>query len=351
MKSHHLADLNRSRAFLSLLVTLPLLAACASTSGTTGSSLSMTALNSGAVPIPFQERSIPTVSAEPYFKVADAGLQLEGPSFDRSGNLLFVDTFGGRVLKLSPNKTLSTVVTLPKFGPAGIAVHKSGKIYVAGLGDYATTGGSIVSVDPDGSNVQVIVPESAGYHPDDIVFDAEGGFYFTDASGDTARPTGSIFYVSPDHKTTTAVFPNMALPNGIALSRNGGLLWADEFGTGKIHRIFLSKPGTIAPWGTTTPYQMIGSAPDSLRTDSDGNVYVALYGQGRILVFNDNGIPIGQILIPGRETGHNLISTSLAFAPGTNDIYLVSGDGDGGKGSWIWRAKGFSKGTNLYSHQ
>ena len=42
----------------------------------------------------------------------------------------------------------------------------------------------------------------------------------------------------------------------------------------------------------------------------------AIYGRGRVLAFNSNGIPIGQVLLPGREAGHNLRSTSLAIRPG-----------------------------------
>lgn len=48
-----------------------------------------------------------------------------------------------------------------------------------------------------------------------------------------------------------------------------------------------------------------------MRVDGKGNVYVAIYGQGRVLVFNNKGIPIGQILLPEREKGLNLLSTSL----------------------------------------
>ena len=44
-------------------------------------------------------------------------------------------------------------------------------------------------------------------------------------------------------------------------------------------------------------------------------------------------------------------STSLAFIPGTNDLVILTNDASGGEGSWIFRAKGFAKGTTLYSHQ
>jgi lactonase len=81
-----------------------------------------------------------------------------------------------------------------------------------------------------------------------------------------------------------------------------------------------------------------------MRVDADGNVYVAIYGQGRLLAFNRNGIPIGQVLLPGREQGHNLQSTSLAIRPGTNDLYIVASDGAGGQGATTFHAKAFSPG-------
>src|SRR3954467_12202144 len=51
--------------------------------------LSYDAQTRGPVPIPPSERGLQTVVAEPWFKVSDEGLVLEGPAFDREGNLLF----------------------------------------------------------------------------------------------------------------------------------------------------------------------------------------------------------------------------------------------------------------------
>jgi lactonase len=81
-----------------------------------------------------------------------------------------------------------------------------------------------------------------------------------------------------------------------------------------------------------------------MRSDADGNVYVAIYGQGRVLAFKRNGIPIGQVLLPGRERGHNLQSTSLAIRPDTNDLYAVTSDGAGGHGATVFHAKAFARG-------
>src|SRR3569832_1855383 len=73
----------------------------------------------GPVPIPPSERGLQTVAAEPWFKVSDAGLVLEGPAFDRDDNLLFCDVFGRRVLRLTPDRRLSTVSGRGRRGPAG----------------------------------------------------------------------------------------------------------------------------------------------------------------------------------------------------------------------------------------
>jgi lactonase len=304
----------------------------------------------GPFPIPQSERGLETVVAEPYFQVSPNGLQLEGASFDRQGNLLFVDVFGGTIFKLTPDKQLSTVYPANALGSAGIAIHKDGRIFVSGLGNFVNTG-SIFFMNPDGTGLTTVVPTSAGYLPDDLVFDKNGGFYFTDFRGDTNNRIGGVHYVAPDLQTITPVLTGMAIANGVCLSPDGSVLWATELAAGQLRRVELSGPTTIAPFGTATPYYFNGFAPDSMRSDRDGNVYVAMYSQGRVLIFNENGIAIGQILLPKRETGHNMRSTSLAFFPGTNDLVILTNDANGGEGSWIFRAKGFAKGTTLYSHQ
>lgn len=304
----------------------------------------------GPVPIPQSERGLYTITAEPYFQVSDKGLQLEGASFDRQGNLIFVDVFGGTVFKLTPDKQLSTILPANKLGSAGTAIHKDGRIFVVGLGNFVDTG-SIFWMNPDGSGLTTIVPASAGYIPDDLVFDKNGGFYFTDFRGTSDTPVGGVYYVSPDFKKITPLLSHMAVANGVCLSPDEATLWTTELSAGRLTRVELTGPTTIAAFGTAVPYYFNGPAPDSMRTDSDGNVYVAMYSQGRVLVFNPNGIAIAQILLPKRETGHNLRSTSMGFVPGTNDMLILTNDAAGGEGSWIFHAKGFAKGTTLYSHQ
>jgi lactonase len=185
----------------------------------------------GFSPIPDADRNLPTAVARPYFKVSDDDIALEGAAFDHLGNLLFLDIYGGRVLRLSPDRKLEVVFTEKGLNPAGIAIHKDHRIFLAAVGprdrrDHSS--GSVIAIDPDGRNRTVIVPPEDGYAIDDMVFDSHGGFYFTDLRGTTTDPTGGVYYVTPDFSKITAVIPKMSRANGVALSPDGKLLWATE---------------------------------------------------------------------------------------------------------------------------
>lgn len=309
----------------------------------------------GWAPIPASERDLPTVTAEPYHKVADEALPLEGPAFDRHGNLLFVNIHGGRVLCLTPDRQLTTIYAEQALNPSGIAVHQDGRIFVAAVGPKNGQGrfhaGSVFALNPGGTGKRTIVAPDAGYVVNDLVFDRQGGFYMTDFRGSSTQPIGGVYYLPPGFDSIWPVLPAMCGANGVALSPDGKVLWATEFSACRLHRADLSAPATIPHTGTSIPYQFVGPGADSMRTDADGNVYVAMNRQGRILVFSPYGIPIGQIHLPGRERNHFLRSTSLAPKPGSRDVFIVSRDEVGGGGAMIFKAGGFADGHATFSHQ
>jgi lactonase len=315
-----------------------------------GAALAYDAQTRGPVPIPPSERALQAVVAELWFKVSNEGLVLEGPAFDRAGNLLFCDVSDRRVLRLTPDRQLTVVTDTGTFAPGGLAIHRNGRIFIAAL-DIGGALGCVLAVEPNGSGLRTVIPSDAGFMPNDLVFDAQGGCYFTDFRGASTDPIGGVFYLAPDHGSITPVLPRLAMANGVALSPDGRVLWATEFSRNLLHRVELANATTAAPFGTAVAYHFTGPAPDSMRADADGNLYVALYGQGRVLALNRNGIPIGQVLLPGREMGHNLRSTSLAMRPGTDEVCIVTSDGDGGQGATIFRARAFAPALPLYAHQ
>ena len=68
-------------------------------------------------------------------------------------------------------------------------------------------------------------------------------------------------------------------------------------------------------------------------------------------MFNSYGIPIGQILLPGREDNHFLKCTSLALMPGSRELFIVARDELGGRGAMIFAARGLADGFPLFSHR
>lgn len=307
------------------------------------------------VPI-VSESELQTVIAEPWLKISDDGLQLEGLIFDKEHNLFLCEVFGGKIFKVNlPSKEISVAFQSEKQNPAAVKVHKDGRLFTCYLGDFESTGG-IFATDEHGEQFEEIISElNTDYCIDDMVFDSKGGFYFTDFRGYSTNPKGGVYYVAPDLKTVTPVIQNISVANGVALSTDEKILWITETTTNRLHRIQLEDDGvTIAPFGATIPYYFTGhEGPDSVCIDSDDNLYVAMYGQGRVLVFNKRGYPIGQILMPGREEGKMLRSTHPQFIPGTNQLLICTNDIENNSegGSMIYTVEGFAKGHESYQFQ
>lgn len=306
------------------------------------------------VPILAHEQGIQTITAEPWLEISDKGLQLEGLCFDRNGDLILCEVFGGTIFHVAlPDKKITRILNSHKENPAAVKIHKDGRLFVCYLGDFDSSGG-IYAVDANGNKIQEIVSDiETEYCVDDLVFDSKGGFYFTDFRGYSTNPKGGVYYVSPDFQSITPVLQNLAVANGVALSTDEKTLWVTETNANRLHRIDLLEDGvTIAPFGASISYHFTGhEGPDSCCIDSDDNLYVAMYGQGRVLVFNKRGYPIGQVLIPGRDSGHMLRSTHPAFIPGTDQLIICSNDIENDGGSWIYTVKGFAKGHHSYQFQ
>ena len=300
------------------------------------------------VPLPPSLMNLPKIEVEPWLQVDPGGIFLEGPAFDRQGNLFVTSINDSRILRITPDKKVTTIFQQDGLMPDGIAIHKDGRLFLACIS------GKIVTLNPDGSNATTITATYDGFPKsvNDLVFDSKGNFYVTDFIGTAANPVGGVYRYSSDLKEVKPVFRNLAAANGIALSPQGNAIWVAETCRSALHYVqFLEDGITINPVaGALMPYRFTGGPGgcDSNAVDADGNLYQAISFQGRFLVFNYGGVPIAQVLIPGRDEGKHLITTNLAFKPGTDEVYAtVSGKG----GAWIYKFKGLAPGLKLYSHQ
>ena len=221
--------------------------------------------------------------------------------------------------------------------PTAAKIHRDRRVFATCVSFEAET--TVVALTPEGAIDERIVA-SADHLYDDMVFDREGGFYLSDLSGSIARPTAGVWYVAPGAHEAQPVVEGLVMTNGIALSPDEGTLWVTEFGTGRLHCLHLDGSHRVARFGGShVAYQFTGlEGPDSACIDADGNLYVALCGQGRFLVFNRHGAPVGQFLIPGRSEGRMLMSTHPQIRPNTRELYLCSADPATGAAA-IFRAR------------
>ena len=114
--------------------------------------------------------------------------------------------------------------------------------------DYS--GGRIERVDLDTGEVTVLYTECDGnplMGPNDLVFDAEGGMWFTDHGKIRARERdhGGVYYAAPDGSSIREVIYPIESPNGIGLSPEGDRVYVAETHTGRVYWWPVDGPGVV----------------------------------------------------------------------------------------------------------
>jgi len=201
--------------------------------------------------------------------VADGLKFPEGPIAMSDGSVILVEIARGTLTRVLPDGGTRIIAQLGG-GPNGAALGPGGAIYVCNNGGFTWieagdrlipgdeaadySGGRIERVDLATGKVETLYTEGDGNPlkgPNDIVFDRQGGMWFTDhgkAHG-RLRDRGAVFYAKPDGSSITqAVFP-MEAPNGIGLSPDEDFLYVAETPTARLWKFKISAPGQIEAQG------------------------------------------------------------------------------------------------------
>ena len=300
------------------------------------------------VPLPPDLMNIPTIEAEPWFQIDQGSVTfLEGPVFDREDNLFVTHPQAGKVFRITPQKQMNIIFEDNKIEVDGAAFHRDGRLFIACLT------GELLILSPENYKPTPVYPEYRDntLTMNDLVFDPKGNLYVTDFTGTVMEPTGGVYRINADLKTIEPVVLGLASPNGVSLSPEANVLWIGASNSNMILRIALLEDGVTCSQvsGVIPVYFSTGApGPDSNKVDSAGNLYQCIMGQGRIIVLNRQGIPVANVIIPGRDEGKFLRTSNLAFRPGTAEGYITtSGDG----GAWICKFEGLAKGLPLFSHR
>jgi len=135
--------------------------------------------------------------------------------------------------------------------------------------------------------------------PNDIVFDAHGGFWFTDHGkvdyANRCHDIVGIFYAKADGSHLEEVIFPSNNPNGVGLSPDGKTLYAAETYTCRLMKFTITEPGKVAPdAGPGGPGSLLYRPAgykffDSLAVEDDGNVCIATIGESGISVVSPDG--------------------------------------------------------------
>jgi sugar lactone lactonase YvrE len=272
--------------------------------------------------------------------IFDGGGFIEGLNFDRDGQLWMVNVLTGQILRLEGDKAVPVGDKYQM--PNGAKFHKDGRLFVA------DSQGELYTFNPS-TGERVFLLNKYNYEHfrglNDLIFDDDGGLYFTDPPGShVTNAIGRVYYLPPGKDAKLQVFQNnIAFPNGVALSADGKRVYIAEFDTKRIIAAPSVKATGNSPEAPFVFCQLDsgGNGPDGLAVDTEGNLYVACFLAGEITVIDPNGVKYGIIRLPDSA---GRIVTSIAF----HDKYLYVSESSKNE---IWRIQIKKEGLKLFGLQ
>jgi gluconolactonase len=248
----------------------------------------------------------------------------EGPLW-HDGQLYYVE-YGADTVMTWDGKENTQVWRQEGCGPSAVVE--------AGDGNFLVTcydANTLVEITPAGETLNTLSADQTGQPfvgPNDAVADAGGGVYFS-ASGvwDIAAPIeGKIFYIDPEG-TIAGVADDIHYSNGLALSPDGSTLYASEMAAQRVLRFEVNGDGTLAKRYlfvrlgdlAADPQAIdIYMGPDGLKTDSAGNLYIAQFEGGRVLVANTAGELVRILAVPAPYV------TNLTFGETEETLFVTA---------------------------
>jgi D-xylonolactonase len=234
---------------------------------------------------------------------------IEGPRVDGAGNLYFSDVTNGGVFRRRPDGSIDIVVPKRR-GVGGIALHADGGLVISGRNIcHVRDGVTRVMFADDG------VP---GFN--DLFADADGRIYtgsirsnpFSDSG---PRTPGECYRIEAEGRATQ-LYGDVSLSNGIGFSPDGGTMYHSDTAARAI-RVHRLDEDRATPVGVIR----VDGRPDGLAVDTEGGVWVALYGAGAVQRYRPSGTADVRIEVPARAV------TSLCFGGADlRDVYVVTAD-------------------------
>lgn len=274
-----------------------------------------------SLPQKFRNKSR-TAWSDPNRQGAEVECFLEGPAFDREGNLYCVDIPFGRIFRISPKGEWDLVVQYDGW-PNGLKFHRDGRAFVC---DYKK---GLLVLDTKRGLIEPLLETaySEGFKGlNDLHFASNGDLYFTD-QGQTGitDPSGRVYRLRANG-ALERLADNVPSPNGITLSTTEKHVYVAVTRSQQIWRLPLMADGSVSKTGVAVQLSGGAAGPDGIEMDAENGLLVCHLGVG-VWRFDANMLPTH--LVHSEDPRHHHLDNCAFGGPDLKTLYLteaLSGD-------------------------
>jgi len=174
-------------------------------------------------------------------------------------------------------------------------------------------------LSPNGELRPLVEVAPEGTRMNDAACDPQGRFWAGTLAHDQ-HPGGGALYRLDRSGHTELILDDLTISNGLGWSPDGATMYLADSGPGVIHAFrFDPDPGTVSDHRVLVNVPSDVGSPDGLTVDASGDLWVAIYGGGRVQRYAPDGELRQELLVPAEQT------TSCAFGgPGLNLLYVTT---------------------------
>ena len=265
--------------------------------------------------VPF--RWEPGVTSEAVASTISQAVLGEGLRWDaRRDEVLAVDILAGRVYRgrVADDGDLILIRGYALPGTVGAIAPVEGDdgwILAAGQG--------FVHLSLDGSLQSIVEVAPTGTRMNDGACDPQGRLWAGTLADDFLPGGGALYRLDRDGRVEV-MLDDLTISNGLGWSPDGATMYLVDSGPRLVHAFrFDQLTGEISAGRVLVAVAEQVGAPDGLTVDADGDIWVAIYGGGRVHRYSPEGVLREELVVPAAQ------STSCAFAGrDLNRLYVTT---------------------------
>lgn len=218
---------------------------------------------------------------------------IEGPDFDRDGNLYVVNyQRNGTIGKVNADGACELFVELPQGSNANSIKFNSKNEML--LADWPMH--NVLKVDMKTKQVSVFCHDERFNQPNDLCINAKDQLFASDPKWKSN--TGQIWRIDPNG-VATLLESDMGTTNGIELSPDEKRLYVGESRQRQIWQYDVDASGNISNKRLLVTFPDFGL--DGMKCDKSGNLYITRNEKGTIAVVSPDGNLIREVTLKGKE--------------------------------------------------